>query len=536
MVVTPATDSADEPPAGSASKASTALARRIVQAMLTGDLPIGTMLPAEADLARQHSVGRSTVREALCLLEVWGAVEVRQGRSGGAMTRRPDAKAVGEALWIVMQFDQVSLAELLDTRRIFDVMLARSAAEGMTNEDVLDLAEATRGLGDHVADVEQYGVYNDRFHQVLVAACGNRALQVLVEATSSLTTDLIYELGDQIEWRRRSVELRQGVFRAIAGGRADDAEQAMARYRDEMSAWWSAHCPEAMHRAIDVLRDDRLIAPVAPPPRIAGRRTQVRAGERPATKASTRVARAIARQLLSGELQEGDLLPPETELAQRHNVGRSTLREALHLLEVWGAVEIREGRTVGAQLRRPDARAAGRALAIVMRFDRVTLAELFQTRTIFDVMTARLAAEQMTADGVLGLAESVRNLSDHVDDQDLYFAFNDQFFRILLAASGNRALRALLDAIKSITVDVMYEMGSPEEWRRQSVTLRTAVFRAIAAGDPDETERHMRDYRDTMFEWWSGQFPDAMASPMAIFRGRVAAPMARDLPRLLGHS
>ena len=534
MVVTLTVESANEPLDGSPQRASTALARRVVQAMLAGELPMGAMLPAEADLARQHGVGRSTVREALRLLEVWGAVEVRQGRTGGAMTRRPDAKAVGEALWIVMQFDQVSLAELLDTRRIFDLMLARAAAEDMTNEDVLDLAEATRGLTDHVGDVEQYGVFNDRFHQVLVAACGNRALRVLVEATSSLTTDLIYELGDRTEWRRRSVELRQGVFRAIAGGRADDAERAMARYRDEMSAWWVAHCPEAMYRPIDVLRDDRPIAPVAPPPRVAGSRTPVRAGERPVTKASTRVARAITRQLLGGQLREGDVLPPETELAQRHNVGRSTLREALHLLEVWGVVEIRDGRTAGAQLRRPDAKAAGRALAIVVRFDHVTLAELFHTRTIFDVMTARLAAEHMTADGVLGLAETIRSLGDHVDDHELYFAFNDQFFRILLAASGNRALRALLDAIKSITVDVMYAMGNPLEWRGQSVTLRTAVFRAIAAGDPDETERQMRNYRDAMFGWWSERFPEEMASPMAIFRGRLAAPTARDLPRLLG--
>ena len=55
------------------------------------------------------------------------------------------------------------------------------------------------------------------------------------------------------------------------------------------------------------------------------------------------VIRKVQEMILSGELQEGDKLPPEREMTQRLGIGRPALREGLKSLEMLGLVERRHG-------------------------------------------------------------------------------------------------------------------------------------------------------------------------------------------------
>jgi len=60
--------------------------------------------------------------------------------------------------------------------------------------------------------------------------------------------------------------------------------------------------------------------------------------------ASARLRDELAQLLHTATLRPGDRLPGETELAARHGVGRSTVREALKLLEQEGLVVSERGR------------------------------------------------------------------------------------------------------------------------------------------------------------------------------------------------
>ena len=55
------------------------------------------------------------------------------------------------------------------------------------------------------------------------------------------------------------------------------------------------------------------------------------------------ISTELQRMILAGTLKPGDPLPPETELAERFGVNRSTLREGVRQLETEGLVS-REGR------------------------------------------------------------------------------------------------------------------------------------------------------------------------------------------------
>jgi GntR family transcriptional repressor for pyruvate dehydrogenase complex len=104
------------------------IADRLATAIALGEFVPGQRLPAERELASLLGVSRTTVREALGRLSASGYLEIRRGRSGGAMVRedwRPDsADVVGRTL--VASWDRFET--LLDFRALVEPLIARTAA------------------------------------------------------------------------------------------------------------------------------------------------------------------------------------------------------------------------------------------------------------------------------------------------------------------------------------------------------------------------------------------------------------------------
>lgn len=61
------------------------------------------------------------------------------------------------------------------------------------------------------------------------------------------------------------------------------------------------------------------------------------------TRLHEEIVERLKDGILRGDLEAGSRLPPERELAERFNVNRTTVREALHKLESMGLVEIKHG-------------------------------------------------------------------------------------------------------------------------------------------------------------------------------------------------
>src|SRR4051794_35691803 len=79
-------------------KTSERVARELVDHIVDNDLQEGTMLPNEKQLVEIFEVGRTTVREALRLLETRGAITIRPGPRGGPVVRRPRPDDLREGL------------------------------------------------------------------------------------------------------------------------------------------------------------------------------------------------------------------------------------------------------------------------------------------------------------------------------------------------------------------------------------------------------------------------------------------------------
>ena len=112
------TDDADWPipPRRSPQKVSHLLAADLRRQILNGELAADQQLPSEPDLIARLQISRDTLREALRILESQQLLEVKRGRGGGAVVRRPGLQAVGRYVALLLQLRRTTLAHLEEAR------------------------------------------------------------------------------------------------------------------------------------------------------------------------------------------------------------------------------------------------------------------------------------------------------------------------------------------------------------------------------------------------------------------------------------
>jgi DNA-binding FadR family transcriptional regulator len=208
-------------------------------------------------------------------------------------------------------------------------------------------------------------------------------------------------------------------------------------------------------------------------------------------KASDVLAGELRERILSGEYAEGTPLPPERELVVQTGMSRSTVREALRILEVQGLVRIKAGRAGGAFVRRPGGESVAGSLELLIRGRRIRLASVHETREAIEPSCARLAAEHRTAEDLLLLeaANSRIARSDGVED---FLQANVDWHVGVATASHNEILTGVMLALSRAIYTVTNTEGFvDDEVRSIAVRAHRSVTRAIRDRDPDAAVRRM---------------------------------------------
>jgi DNA-binding FadR family transcriptional regulator len=157
------------------------IAEQLQKAIFGGALPEGGRLPPERELAERFQASRTSVQEAIHMLELMGLISIRRGSSGGAFVTRPDfAKASGmlQAMLTARQFD---MAELYQARLLIEPGIAEIAARVATPEDILALRAALNSGRDKTKRGERNSIGRN-FHYLLACATGNELLVMLVSS------------------------------------------------------------------------------------------------------------------------------------------------------------------------------------------------------------------------------------------------------------------------------------------------------------------------------------------------------------------
>ena len=205
------------------------------------------------------------------------------------------------------------------------------------------------------------------------------------------------------------------------------------------------------------------------------------------------VAEHLESQILDGKLKPGDILPPERDLQLSFGVGRPAIREALISLQKSGLIEISNG--LRARVSRPTARHifTGMAPAVRQMIASETGQRQFQdARMMFEVALTREAAARAT-DADVARLEVALEANRAAIGQTAAFVETDIAFHLeLTRIVDNPIFIALHGQILSWLKEQRIVSLAAEGQDRTAFAAHRAIFEAIRARDPDQSERAMR--------------------------------------------
>src|ERR1700749_5105532 len=132
-------------------------------------------------------------------------------------------------------------------------------------------------------------------------------------------------------------------------------------------------------------------------------------------KAAVLVAQQVVDEIIDRRLEPGEMLAQERDMIAQYGVGRATLREALRLLELEGALSIRPGPQGGPMVARPTARHLASTFALVLQLSGGKFRSIVECRILIEPVAAAAAARQATAEEIALMRESVARLEGDAD-------------------------------------------------------------------------------------------------------------------------
>ena len=108
---------------------------QIQEAIIEGHLKVGDRLPAERELKAMLQTSRSTLREALRVLEQKGLIEIKLGMGGGAVVKAVTPDLVAESLDLLIRSQQVSLQHISEFRERVEGDVVKLATLRMREAD-----------------------------------------------------------------------------------------------------------------------------------------------------------------------------------------------------------------------------------------------------------------------------------------------------------------------------------------------------------------------------------------------------------------
>lgn len=172
-----------------------------------GRLNPGDKLPPERELAEAFGVSRTSVRDAIRVLEMQGMVEPRQG--DGTLVRDLSPDSLVNPLASVLGRNGRLLTELLDVRKILEPPLAARAAAHASDADIKNLSAILDRQAEKVRRGELAIDEDTQFHYTIATAAKNSVVMRVVDVLMDLLR----------ESRERSLQVKGRLQKSLAGHR-----------------------------------------------------------------------------------------------------------------------------------------------------------------------------------------------------------------------------------------------------------------------------------------------------------------------------
>lgn len=229
-------------------------------------------------------------------------------------------------------------------------------------------------------------------------------------------------------------------------------------------------------------------------------------------RAANRIARKLVNEIRRRRLRPGTKLDAEHRMVEDLGVARGTVREALRFLELQGALRIKAGPGGGPVVSVPGADHLASLLSLHLQFADASFRSVVDARcSIYPVLAAE-AAQNASREDVAALQESVARLHAGVADPKLFTEEARRFMHLLAAASGNRVLALLVDALHRMSEGT----GAWDDRQRRSALQNyEKAVAAIERREPGEARSIMERSLAAAVRYWERTAPDQLKEPVA---------------------
>lgn len=203
-----------------------------------------------------------------------------------------------------------------------------------------------------------------------------------------------------------------------------------------------------------------------------------------------KVAEQLAAVIAEGEYPPGSRLPAERKLAERFDVSRPTIREAIIALEIAGCVEVRGGS--GVYVCAESSNRLTTSDLDVGPFD------ILEARILFEGEAAELAARLITDEELKELRVALDAMVQENEEEPICEKADENFHMLIARATKNEAIVSVCEHLwrlrNSSPVSARILEKVRQAGSRPRIEEHIMVFEALEKRDPAEARAAMREH------------------------------------------
>jgi GntR family transcriptional regulator, transcriptional repressor for pyruvate dehydrogenase complex len=216
------------------------------------------------------------------------------------------------------------------------------------------------------------------------------------------------------------------------------------------------------------------------------------------------IVHQIKSLIKEGKLQPGEKLPPERTLAEHFGVGRSSLREAINILETLGFVEIKKRK--GIYIRSVSSPIMSDPLIQILEEDQSKLYKLYELRKDIELASTYMAAGHRTSSDLSKMLKPLKRMEEGAESA--HFSLSDDVeFHLAIAQATHNFLRVhILKNILDLADDYMgliaWKLVEEKTGVFSILDQHKRIYEAVKKKDQDGARSMMEEHLTWVEEKW----------------------------------
>lgn len=211
----------------------------VTEELSSGRLVIGDRLPGERALAERLGVSRSSLREALRVLEMLGTIRTATGsgpHAGTVITSAPE-QALALALDLQLATSQVGYDHIYEMRLLLECWAAEHSDPARGDWEAV--AELLERMDDPGIPVEDFLLADAELHALIAQTAGNPLVSTTMTALRSSIADRTLQRARSLpDWRGTAERLRREHRDIVAALRDDDRQGSVELLRAHIRGYY----------------------------------------------------------------------------------------------------------------------------------------------------------------------------------------------------------------------------------------------------------------------------------------------------------